>query len=198
MLLLLLLFLPPLCVGGCAWLAASGDDWLIPSGILGSTISGLISRSICVGEALTAETVSDDNLEQWHGCIEYQHLAEFDQSTQFIDQINQIRRQLHPVSAAVWTSTARKQQQQQASQVIQHIAAEYQITNVNRIKPGIAEATRAILRRVPELVLLRDEHDPDTALLRHLAEQTHTPIKIVGDALAPYRAVTLIQKLGAA
>ncbi|MBC7751054.1 MAG: cysteine protease StiP family protein [Candidatus Saccharibacteria bacterium] len=185
-------------VGGCAWLAASGDDWLIPSGILGSTISGLISRSICIGDALTAETVNNDNLDQWHGCIEYHHLAEFDQSTQFIDQINQIRRQLTAVDAAKWTRQQRQKQQQQASHVIQQIADDYQISNLNRIKPGIAEATRAILRRVPEVILLRDEKDPDTALLRHLAEQTNTPIKIVGEALAPYRAVTLIQKLGAA
>ncbi|MER8575636.1 cysteine protease StiP domain-containing protein [Mesorhizobium sp. M1409] len=31
---------------GRAWLAASAEDWLIPSGILGSTVFGLISRSI--------------------------------------------------------------------------------------------------------------------------------------------------------
>ncbi|MFX9938901.1 cysteine protease StiP domain-containing protein, partial [Acinetobacter baumannii] len=42
-------------IAGCAWLAASGEDWLIPSGILGSTVSGLISRSICEGEVLSAK-----------------------------------------------------------------------------------------------------------------------------------------------
>jgi len=31
---------------GVAWLAASNDDWLIPSGLLGSTVSGLISRTL--------------------------------------------------------------------------------------------------------------------------------------------------------
>lgn len=185
-------------VGGCSWLAASGDDWLIPSGILGSTISGLISRSICAGEALSAKMIDASNIDQWHGCIEYNHLQEFDQSAQFIDDINQIRRQLGSVASATWSTSQRQEQQRQAQQVIQHIANDYQISNFNRIKPGIAEATRAILRRVPELVLLRDEKDPDTALLRLLAEETNTPVKVVGSALAPYRAVTLIQKLGAA
>jgi len=31
---------------GVAWLAASAEDWLIPSGLLNSTVSGLISRSL--------------------------------------------------------------------------------------------------------------------------------------------------------
>lgn len=31
---------------GVAWLAASEEDWLIPSGLLNSTVSGLISRSL--------------------------------------------------------------------------------------------------------------------------------------------------------
>ncbi|MFU8925664.1 cysteine protease StiP family protein [Acinetobacter puyangensis] len=184
-------------IGGYAWLAASGDDWLIPSGILGSTISGLISRSICAEEALTAQDIHAKTLEKWHGCIVYQHLQAFDYSTGFIDQINQVRRQLATEPDAVWTSEQRQQQQQQAQTVIQQLAAEYQITNLNRIKPGIAEATRAILRRVPDLVLLRHEDDADTALLRYLTEMTNTPVKIVGDRIAPYRAITLIQKLGA-
>jgi hypothetical protein len=79
--------------------------------------------------------------------------------------------------------------------VVKQLAEHYQITNINRIKPSIAEATRAILRRVPDLVLLRDANDADTALLRHLTEITQTPVQIVGDQIAPYRAITLIQKL---
>lgn len=31
---------------GRAWLSASAEDWVIPSGILGATVSGLVSRSI--------------------------------------------------------------------------------------------------------------------------------------------------------
>ena len=93
-------------------------------------------------------------------------------------------------------STHSQQQHQQSQQVIQDLAQQYQITNLNRIKPSIAEATRAILRRVPDLVLLRDANDADTALLRHLTDITQTPTKVVGDQIAPYRAITLIQKLG--
>ena len=80
--------------------------------------------------------------------------------------------------------------------VVKQLAEHYQITNINRIKPSIAEATRAILRRVPDLVLLRDANDADTALLRHLTEITHTPVQIVGDQIAPYRAITPHSEIG--
>ena len=184
-------------IGGCAWLAASGEDWLIPSGVLGSTISGLISRSICENEALQFNEVEESNLDQWHGCVEYNHLKAFDMSQSFIKQINQIRRELQSEKNAVWTSAQQQLQRQRSQAVVKQLAEHYQITNINRIKPSIAEATRAILRRVPDLVLLRDANDADTALLRHLTEVTQTPVKVVGDQIAPYRAITLIQKLGA-
>ena len=184
-------------IGGCAWLAASGEDWLIPSGVLGSTISGLISRSICENEALQFNEIEESNLGQWHGCVEYNHLKAFDMSQSFIKQINQIRRELPSEKNAVWTSAQQQLQRQRSQAVVKQLAEHYQITNINRIKPSIAEATRAILRRVPDLVLLRDANDADTALLRHLTEITHTPVQIVGDQIAPYRAITLIQKLGA-
>lgn len=183
-------------IAGCAWLAASGEDWLIPSGILGSTISGLISRSICEGETLSAEEITAENIDQWHRCIEYNHLKEFDISQQFIQRINQIRTQLNPQPNAVWAETQQQAQQDQSQQVVQKLAQEYDIQNINRIKPSIAEATRAILRRVPDLVLLRDADDVDTHLLRHLTQVTDTPVQVVGDQIAPYRAITLIQKLG--
>ena len=184
-------------IGGCAWLAASGEDWLIPSGVLGSTISGLISRSICENEALQFNEVEESNLGQWHGCIEYTHLNSFDMSQSFVGQINQIRRKIKSEQNAVWTSAQQQLQKRQSQAVVKQLAEQYQITNINRIKPSIAEATRAILRRVPDLVLLRDANDADTALLRHLTEVTQTPVKVVGDQIAPYRAITLIQKLGA-
>lgn len=183
-------------IGGCAWLAASGDDWLIPSGILGSTISGLISRSICKGDGLTRNQITEDSHSEWHGCIEYTHLREFDQSQEFIERINTIRRNLPQQVNAIWSVEQRKSQRVQTQNVVNRIAEEYGITNLNRIKPGIAEATRAILRRVPDLVLLQYPDDKDTSLLRHLATKTNTPVLVVGDSIAPYRAVTLIKKVG--
>lgn len=49
---------------GRAWMAASAEDWLMPSGILGATVSGLVSRSIwpaeggCMGAWCTTTCVT--------------------------------------------------------------------------------------------------------------------------------------------
>jgi hypothetical protein len=65
----------------------------------------------------------------------------------------------------------------------------------NRIKPSIAEATRAVLRRVPERILITDPDDPDLAPLVALASSSGVTLDVLGSALGPYRAITLIRKV---
>ncbi|KAA0943163.1 MULTISPECIES: cysteine protease StiP domain-containing protein [unclassified Pseudomonas] len=169
---------------GRAWMAASAEDWVIPSGILGATVSGLVSRSIWPAEG------------GLHGCVVYDHLHEHDVTRDFIDQIEAVRRTLPAVEAvAPWTQARRTELQSAALEVIDVISGRFGITNLNRVKPGIAEATRAVLRRVPDQVLVRDRSDPDVQLLMHLTERAGLTVEEVGAALGPYRAVTVIRSL---
>lgn len=175
-------------VSGYAWLTASSDDWLIPSGVLGATVSGLISRTLY-------------QADQLHGCLFYNDLHAYDHSRELIEQVNQQRQkqrqQRDTVVPAVWPEPARQLQQQLAASVIAMVAERFDVQQPNRIKPSLAEATRAVLRRVPERVLLREADDPQTRLLRHLAAAQGAPIELLGDAIAPYRAITIIQRRGA-
>ncbi|MNP59517.1 Cysteine protease StiP precursor [compost metagenome] len=75
------------------------------------------------------------------------------------------------------------------------LATRFGITNLNRVKPGIAEATRAVLRRVPDHVLVRSRSDSDVQLLMHLTESAGVTVEEVGAALGPYRAVTIIRSV---
>ncbi len=169
---------------GKAWLAASADDWIIPSGILGATVSGLVSRSIWP---------TDHGL---HGCVVYEHLQNYDVTRKFIDIIEHHRSKLPPqVGVTPWTKTQRQLLQTKALTVVDGLAKRFGINNVNRVKPGIAEATRALLRRVPERVLVRSLDDHDVQLLKHLADHASVIIEEVGSTLGPYRAVTIIQKV---
>ena len=169
---------------GKAWLAASDDDWLIPFGIMGAPVSGMISRSIWSGDGL-------------HGCVVCDHLAEFECSRMLVDTVAQYRQRLDFTALPRGDlSDARKTQLQQRSEHVIHTLAEtWQIASINRIKPGIAEATRAVLRRVPDHVLVRTADDPDVALLVHLAREKGIAITEVGDAIGQYRAVTIIKKV---
>lgn len=169
---------------GKAWLAASAEDWIIPSGILGATVSGLVSRSIWP---------ADDGL---HGCVVYDHLQEHDVTRDFIETIEHQRSKLPPqVGALPWTTAQRQHLQTNALTVVDGLAKRFGINNLNRVKPGIAEATRAVLRRVPERVLVRSLHDHDVQLLKHLTDHAGVIIEEAGSALGPYRAVTIIQKV---
>ena len=163
---------------GVAWLSASDDDWLMPASLLNSTVSGLISR-----------TLYREPSDGLHQAVYYDKLQPWDRSGEFIQTIDALRQQT-PLPTPL---TGRLLPTFTTQSVIDDLAARFAISNRNRIKPTIAEATRAILRRDPECVLVNEMADgQDTALLRHLCEEKN--IQVIEDAsIAPYQAVTIIK-----
>ncbi|POP40892.1 hypothetical protein CHU32_02120 [Superficieibacter electus] len=167
---------------GRAWLSASDDDWLIPFGIMGAPVSGLISRSIWTQDG-------------FHGCVVCNHLAAYECSRTLVDTVADQRRRLHNVPALSPTSSNKTLLREKSDWVVSSLAASYEVDSINRIKPGIAEATRAVLRRVPDHVFVRAIDDPDVALLVALARDKGIAIAEVGDDIGQYRAVTIIKKV---
>ena len=163
---------------GVAWLSASNDDWLMPASLLNSTVSGLISR-----------TLYREPSDGLHQAVYYDKLQLWDRSGEFIQTIDALRQQIPlptPLTGKLLPTFA-------TQSVIDDLATRFAINNRNRIKPTIAEATRAILRRDPECVLVNEMADgQDTALLRHLCKEKN--IQLIEDAsIAPYQAVTNIK-----
>lgn len=183
-------------VAGCTWLSASAEDWLIPSGVLGAVVSGLTSRTILIQDSDLALSEKDCfNPHHWHACILYPQLQAHDISVQFVQRILQLM-DAHPTQQhALWQQQDRAQQFADCHRTIEWIQQQYQINDINRIKPSIAEATRAVLRRIPDRILVQSHSDPNVQLLIHLAQQHQVPIDTVGTQLGPYRAATLIQNI---
>ncbi|MFK7857780.1 MAG: cysteine protease StiP domain-containing protein [Granulosicoccus sp.] len=170
---------------GRAWLSASCEDWLIPSGILGSTVSGLISRSVLRD--------GPEQSDEFHATASLDELKNHDLSQRFVDTIH-----AHVV-AALPNTVARSHlpsDSTKAAQLIARVAEEFSIENMNRIKPGIAEATRAVLRRVPDKVIVSSKSDDDLAALVHLAIEAGVSIEERGANILPYRAITIIAHRG--
>lgn len=171
---------------GCAWLSASQDDWLIPFGIMGATVSGLISRSV----------YSDNG---YHQCMVCDHLKDFECGVELVDLIEDKCREVVSTTPYLpWLKPnvdLASDASHQSKAVISALSHEFGVQNHNHIKPSIAEATRAVLRRVPEHVLVRDLSDPDVALLVHLANEQGVPVIAAGSRLGNYRAVTIIKKV---
>lgn len=171
---------------GCADLAASEEDYLIPSGLLNAIVSGLVSRSVLNEDLVGAG--------DFHACVHYTHLAPQDRSRAFVDRVETLM--AHATPQIITPNPARRAARAAACEdLVRGLMQELGLKDRNRIKPGVAEATRALLRRLPERLLIRDPSDPDVAHLVHLAGE-----RGVGIAPLPagkcYRAVAVIRSLG--
>jgi len=174
-------------LSGWATVAPSSEDYLIPSAILNATISGLVSRSF-YDPAIANST-------DFHGCLYYDRFVGYDLSSYFIDTLLTTANGLWPfLKGKLETQVnSRAALQDQSKQFLDWVCQHYGITRPNYIKPGIGEATRALLRRETQLLLLQDLNCDATLHLRWLAQAKATPIIVLKDL--PYRAVALIKEL---
>jgi hypothetical protein len=168
-------------LAGAAAVAASCEDYLIPSSILNATVSGLISRSVLNDAVKPGD---------FHGCVLYEEFADQDRSRSFVDMVEGLALEQARAGTQVEAADTRAAAARSQAYLAQALR-RYDIDDVNLVKPGIGEATRVLLRRVPRLLLLRDAHAPAVAHLRLLAEEKHVPVEI--DPALPYQAVSLIR-----
>lgn len=176
-------------LAGVADLAAGCDDYLIPSAVLNSIVSGLISRSVRSKEHVLPG--------QFHACVFYEDKRGEDLSVYFVDRI--FARMLEvfdegAVQPASWTPEDRRDLRLTSDEFMSWAMARYGVNDVNRVKPGIGESTRALLRRVPDRLIVQDEEGADVAHLLQLAT-THGVTVEVNPSM-PYRAAVVIKTLG--
>jgi len=171
-------------LAGIATAAGSGDDYLIPSAILNAPVSGLISRTI-LNEMI--------GQQDWHGCLFYTGWQESDRSRAYIDQIIEA---IPSVSGGlnVMAETEKTVRFHSMRAWVASTMAKQGVANDNLVKPGIGEATRAVLRRAPRLVLIADLDDPDVRHLRLLCQDRGVPVE-QQDGM-PVKAAAIIRSLG--
>jgi uracil phosphoribosyltransferase len=170
---------------GQADLAATHDDYLIASGLLNSVVSGLVSRSI-----LSAGIVGASD---FHACVRFDALERFDLSRAFVDYIDALVEAASPIAG---DTDARRAARADCNNMVSLIMADAQTNSRNLVKPGIAEATRAMLRRVPDRLYIRDVTDPDVRHLVHLANVNGVVIQPLNHA-GHFRAVAVIRSIKA-
>lgn len=168
-------------IAGTAHVSATSEDYLLPSAVLNSTVSGLVSRTV-----LNEQVGPTD----FHGCILYEDLRAHDRTQWFIDQMFPL---MAKVVAEGYAGTDRRPTNADAlARFVLEVQTKYQIADLNHIKPGVGEATRVLLRRAPRVLFLRDAGHEDTLHLAHLAKEKGVPIEI--DPNMPCNAMSLIAK----
>ncbi|MDQ2750761.1 MAG: TRSP domain-containing protein, partial [Actinomycetota bacterium] len=181
-------FSPDLAVladtGHCVEMFGTREDYLIPSACLNSTVSGLVSRTV-----LNAALIGPG---QFHGAKFYAQLSDADVSTVFLDAVTA---EFDAVTGAVardWSvlQAADRTPTWSGWAAVQAICAEYGITDVNLVKPGVGETTRVLLRRVPWRVLMRPDAAGELGHVTLLARQRGVEIVEVPDLA--YSCVGLI------
>jgi len=162
-------------------LCGTHEDILIPSSCLNSTISGLVSRTF-----LRDDIIKEDD---FHGAVYYGELKASDLSYQFIDAIEK------EFDYTAKNTTAENNPDTKGIDEVKAIADHFGIDDINLIKPGIGEATRVLLRRIPWKLLI-DEKYKDASELAHvvrLAEEKNVPIEYY--PLTHYKTCGIIKKL---
>ena len=173
-------------LAGVADIAATSEDYLIPSSVLNAVVSGLVSRTL-LHDALVLPG-------DFHACVFYAHLAPHDLSLHFVDSLfPKIRDHLATVAPAAWDAHKRTLLREASEDFISRVAREFEVTSRHRIKPGIGESTRALLRRVPDCLLVADPEAQDLLHLGLLAQHKQVPVHHVPDL--PYRATAIIREV---
>ena len=172
-------------LSGTAAVAASAEDYLIPSSILNATISGLISRSI-----LNRDYIGPND---FHGCRYYAEHAAADLSRWFVETLLGAINAMVGTSGSPWQAPDRPRLQATSRSFLEWVALRFGVCDPNRVKPGLGEATRVLLRRIPDLLLVRDPREPSTRHLLLLARELRVPVEHAPEL--PYRAAALIRDL---
>ena len=145
-------------------LCGTHEDILIPSSCLNATVSGLVSRTF-----LRTDLIGP---QDFHGAAYYQSMEGQDLSQHFLDAIEARFPQAAPPEEPC-------RLEGRGITEVESIAHRLSISDINLIKPGIGEATRVLLRRVPWKILVRegDLDNPRLVHLLRLAEEKDVPVE---------------------
>ncbi|MFE3441568.1 phosphoribosyltransferase [Nocardia sp. NPDC059180] len=161
--------------GHCVRTYGTRDDFLIASACLNSTVSGLISRTVLNDELI--------GTGDFHGAKFYRELAADDVSGRLIDTVtgafDAVRDRVPGAVAAIRAGERTPTWAGWAS--VEQVRAEYGVSSVNFVKPGVGETTRVLLRRMPWRVLVREPDAPEHAHIRLLAAARGVPVEVVDD-----------------
>ncbi len=166
---------PAYAAGKCG----THEDFLIPSSCLNATVSGLISRTFYRRDIIGAD--------EFHGAAYYQEFEADDLTETFLSAVEK-------QFGCEYSFGNCPQYDQRPQEEIQEIAEKYHIEDINFIKPGLGEATRVLLRRIPWKILVHSLED--NAYLSHiyqLAREKNIALEVY--PFRCYKACGLIRKL---
>lgn len=163
------------------------EDYLLPSACLNSTVSGLTSRTIL-------NRYIDVEAGDFHGATYFKKFENIDKSNEFIDVVSSEFTNIDTVDCTLnnieegWNGMS----------IVNDICNLMNIPDYKKVKPGIGETTRVLLRRVPWKVLINkdiSDTDPDIQHILILCKEKN--IKLMRWDLGHYKVCGIIKELSA-
>ena len=159
-----------------AAIAGTRDDICIPNACLNSTISGLVSRTI--------HNHAYIGPSDFHGAVRYNNLAFQDLTNYFLDVVE-----------SYFYDCAKEEVPAQGVSCVETIktklANDFPLSDIHKVKLSIGESSRALLRRVPYVVLVKNADNPDLDFVLHLARKKG--VEIIQYDTLDYECVTLLR-----
>lgn len=152
------------------------SDFLIPSACLNATVTGLVSRTIYTENGL-------------HGGVYFEDMEPYDKTYEFISEVEK-----HFKDNTEYFKDS-KETTIKGIDEVKEIQEEFGIKDYHKVKPGIGETTRVLLRRVPDLIII-DKEKLDKKYYKHIEQLAkERNIKIVYRALKLYGVIGIIKEL---
>lgn len=138
------------------------EDFLLPSACLNSTVSGLTSRTILNNQIHESD---------FHGAVYFEKFESVDKSNEFLDTVEAEFAKMDDV-----IPKEEKLHGKSGMEIVNDICKNFHIVDYKKVKPGIGETTRVLLRRIPWKVLINtDETDSDIQHILELCKEKHIP-----------------------
>lgn len=156
------------------------EDYLIPNAIMNSHVSGGISRTIKL------KTMTDDELHGTKLFTDKNNPLDF--TYYFINEVTKFNKPNFEYTSEISFNDYK------GIDEITKIAKEFNIDDVNKVKPGIGETTRVLLRRIPDKILI--SQNADEKYIKHileLAKDKNIPIEQYD--LEHYNVVGIIKSM---
>lgn len=159
------------------------EDFIIPSSCLNATVSGLFSRTFrrpdIIGE------------KDFDGAIYYGELKDEDKSIDFLNEITDCLKEI-----VEQKKIEIKDKEFTGLDEVKQIAKDYGVEDINKVKPGIGESTRLLLRRYPDRILISmgDFDNKDLEGIKQLCKEKNVPIEYY--PLKRYKVVGIIKDVG--
>jgi len=129
-------------------LCGTHEDILISSSCLNAPLAGLLSRAIPLKDS-------------FFGAIFFEDLLEYDKTYEFIKNIEDNMNYSKGELLIVKTNY-------NGLEEVQNIAKEFDIDDIHFIKPGMGETMRAIIRKKPDIILIKNELNKYTRFIKEI------------------------------